>query len=106
MIWPRALGGALPTQPDVTTAHPHLVTCGLFVAGSGLALGVASLLLAKRYPVFVRVRQLTALPLLFLLCASIIFCLAPNSAAALGSGCGPADFAGRFVVPLVDALPF
>ena len=103
---PRALGGALPTQPDVTTANPHLVTFGLFVAFSGLALGVASLFLAKRYPVFVRVRQLTALPMLFFLCASIIFWFAPNSAAALGSGCGPADGAGRYVVPLVDALPF
>lgn len=103
---PRALGGALPTQPGVTTANPHLVTFGLFVAISGLALGVASLFLAIRYPVFVRVRQLTALPLLFFLCVSIIFCIAPNSAAALRSGCGPADGAGRFVVPLVDALPF
>jgi len=103
---PRALGGALATQPDVTTANPHLVTFGLFVAFSGLALGVASLFLAKRYPVFVRVRQLTALPMLFFLCASIIFWFAPNSAAALGSGCGPADGAGRYVVPLVDALPF
>ena len=103
---PRALGGALPTQPDVTTANPHLVTFGLFVAFSGLALGVASLFLAKRYPVFVRVRQLTALPMLFFLCASIIFWIAPNSAAALGSGCGPADGAGRYLVPLVDALPF
>jgi hypothetical protein len=103
---PRALGGALATQPDVTTANPHLVTFGLFVAFSGLALGVASLFLAKRYPVFARVRQLTALPMLFFLCASIIFWIAPNSAAALGSGCGPADGAGRYLVPLVDALPF
>src|SRR5258708_18609576 len=103
---PRALGGALPTQPDVTTANPHLVTFGLFVAFSGLALGVASLFLAKRYPVFVRVRQLTALPMLFFLCASIIFWFAPNSASALGSGCGPADGPGPYVVALVDALPF
>src|SRR6266851_153316 len=103
---PRALGGALATQPDVTTANPHLVTFGLFVVFSGLVLGVAGLFLAKWHPVFVRVRQLTALPLLFFLCASIIFWIAPNSAAAVRSGCGPADGAGRFVVPLVDALPF
>jgi hypothetical protein len=103
---PRALGGALPTQPDVTTANPHIVTFGLFVVFSGLALGVASLFLAKRHLVFVRVRQLNALPLLFFLCASIIFCITPNSGAALGSWCGPSDGAGRFVVPLVDALPF
>jgi hypothetical protein len=104
---PRALGGSLPTQPDVTTANPHVVTFGLFVVLSGLVLGVAGLFLAKRHPVFVRVRQLTALPLLFMLCVSIIFCITPNSAAALGSAaCGPSDGAGRYIVPLVDALPF
>ena len=105
---PRALGGSLPTQPDVTTANPHLVTFGLFVVCSGLVLGVYGLFLAPQHPVFVRVRQLTVLPLLFMLCVSIIFCLTPNSAAALGSGsgCSPYDGAGRFVVPLVDALPF
>src|SRR5260370_29541693 len=26
---PRALGGALPTQPNVTIANPHLLTFGL-----------------------------------------------------------------------------
>src|SRR5216683_762077 len=79
---------------------------GLLVVFSGLVLGVAGLFLAKWHPVFVRVRQLTALPLLFMLCVSIIFCITPNSAAALGAECGPSDGAGRFVVPLVDALPF
>jgi hypothetical protein len=104
---PRALGGSLPTQPDVTTANPHLVTFGLLVVVSGLAIGVAGLLLTKQHPEFVRVRQLTALPLLFMFCVSIIFCISPNSAIALGpAGCGPADGAGRYVVPLVDALPF
>ncbi|GAC1343944.1 MAG: hypothetical protein NVSMB27_04340 [Ktedonobacteraceae bacterium] len=104
---PRAMGGALPTQPDVTTANPHLVTFGLFVVFSGLALGVVGLFLAKLHPVFERVRQLTVLPLLFFLCVSIIFCITPNSAAGLGSGgCGPYDGSGRFVVPLVDVLPF
>ena len=86
---PRALGGALPTQPDVTTANPHLMTFGLFVVLSGLVLGGYGLMLANWHAVFLRVRQLTALPLLFLLCTSIIFCFASNSAAALGSGCGP-----------------
>ncbi len=103
---PRALGGALPTQPDVTLANPHLVTFGLFVVLSGLVLGAYGLMLANWHPVFLSVRQLTALPLLFLPCTSIIFCVASNSVAALRSGCGPSDGAGRYVVPLVDALPF
>ena len=104
---PRALGGALPTQPDVTTVNPHLVTFGLFVVIPGLVLGVAGLILAKWRPVFMRVLQLSALPLLFILCVSIIFCITPNAASAIGTAkCGPADGAGRYVVPLVDALPF
>jgi len=104
---PRALGGALPTQPDVTTANPHLVTFGLFVVIAGLVLGVAGLILAKWRPVFMRVLQLTALPLLFMLCVSIIFCITPNAASAIGTArCGPADGAGRYVVPLVVSLPF
>ena len=105
-LTPRALGGSLPTQQNVTTADPHLVTFGLFVAFASLALGVAGLLFAQQHPAFMRVLQLTALPLLFMLCASIIFSITPNSSAAIGSGCGPSDAAGRFVVPLVDALPF
>jgi hypothetical protein len=51
-------------------------------------------------------RRLTALPLLFCLCASAIFCLASISATALQSGCGPWDLIGRYVVPLALALPF
>src|SRR5207237_7911406 len=42
---PRALGGALPTQPDVTVAHPHLLTLGLVVSACCLAIGVASVAL-------------------------------------------------------------
>ena len=103
---PRAFGGSMPTQPNVTTADPHLVTFGLFVAFVSLALGVGSLLLAQKHPVFVRVLHLTGLSLLFMICVSVIFCISLNSAIAIGSICGPADGSGRFVVPLVDVLPF
>jgi hypothetical protein len=103
---PRAFGGSLPTQPDVTTADPHLVTFGLFVAFVSLALGAGSLLLAQRHPVFMRVLQLTGLSLLFMICVTVIFCISLNSAIAIGRSCGPSDGSGRFVVPLVDALPF
>ncbi|MGZ6366009.1 MAG: hypothetical protein ACXWPS_08570 [Ktedonobacteraceae bacterium] len=103
---PRAFGGSLPTQPNVTTADPHLVTFGLFVAFVSLALGAGSLLLAQKHPVFVRVLQLTGLSLLFMICVSVIFCISLNSAIAIGSSCGPTDGSGRFVVPLVDVLPF
>ncbi|HZU65734.1 MAG TPA: hypothetical protein VFA09_00525 [Ktedonobacteraceae bacterium] len=112
-IVPHTLGGSLPTQQDVTVANPHLVTFGLFVVCAAIVLSLAGLLFGGLHPVFMRVRQLTLLPMLFIFCASIIFCVTPNTAAALGIGpnsvpapCGPYDGAGRYAVPLVDALPF
>ena len=105
---PRAIGGALPTQPGVTMANPHIVTFGLIIGSLCLFLTAAMAILSVIWPqmLLVRIRQLTALPLLFCLCASAIFCFASISVAALQSGCGPWDIIGRYVVPLVVALPF
>ena len=105
---PRALGGALPTQPGVTTTNPHIVTFGLVVVGASIAISVAGIGLSLYCPqvVFRRVRQLTLLPSLFLVCVSAIFCTAAISSGALVSGCGPWDLIGRYVVPLVVAFPF
>jgi hypothetical protein len=105
---PRALGGALPTQPDVTVANPHIVTFGLVVSVCCLALCAASVYLSIfwRHALLVRIRQLTLLPLLFFICTSIIFCTASIAVTALSAGCGPFDRIGRYVVPLVIALPF
>ncbi|HYX50444.1 MAG TPA: hypothetical protein VE843_11915, partial [Ktedonobacteraceae bacterium] len=38
---PRVLGGALPTQPDVTVANPHIMTVGLVVSVFSIALFTA-----------------------------------------------------------------
>ncbi|HLZ25651.1 MAG TPA: hypothetical protein VKQ30_26295 [Ktedonobacterales bacterium] len=105
---PRALGGALPTQPDVTNANPHVVTLGLIVAGGSLLItGVCSgLSFFSPHTALARVRQLTLLPLLFLLCVSVIFCTASIASGALVSGCGPWDLVGRYTVPLVLTLPY
>ena len=105
---PRALGGALPTQPDVTPANPHILTFGLLVVAVSLLVsaGACVLSLGARQAVFTRIRQLTLLPLLFFLCASAIFCLASISTGAIYSGCGPVDYVGRYVVALVLCLPF
>ncbi len=102
---PRAMGGSLPTQPDVTYANPHIVTFGLLVVTCALGLSIASVIWRRRAALTL-VRKLTALPLLYFGCASVVFCLASVSAAAAVSGCGPFDNGGRYVVPLVDALPF
>ncbi|MBA2284809.1 MAG: hypothetical protein H0W02_04955 [Ktedonobacteraceae bacterium] len=105
---PRALGGALPTQPDVTTAHPQIVTVGFVVVGASLIVSVAGIVLSlySSHTLFLRIRQLTLLPLLFVLCASAIFCTASISVLALLAGCGPWDVIGRYAVPLVVAIPF
>ena len=105
---PRAIGGALPTQPGITMVNPHILTFGLVVGALCLFLTAIMTVLSLIWPqaLLVRVRQLAALPLLFLLCTSAIFCVASISAAALQSGCGPWDIIGRYAVPLVVALPF
>ncbi len=105
---PRALGGALPTQPNVTTAHPHIVTVGFVVVAGSLMISVAGIVLSlySAQSLFLRIRRLTLLPLLFLLCASTIFCVASISVQALPAGCGPWDVIGRYTVPLVVAIPF
>ncbi len=105
---PRALGGALPTQPDVTVANPHILTFGLVISVCCIVICVAMVLLSVilNHSVLIRIRQLTLLPLLFMACASIIFCTASISSYAIYSGCSTWDLIGRYVVPLVIALPF
>lgn len=105
---PRAMGGALSTQPDVTPANPHILTFGLVVVGCALALSIIGigLSLLESRTLFVRIRQLTLLPLLFFLCVSAIFSVASISTSAIYSGCGPVDYVGRYTVALVIALPF
>jgi hypothetical protein len=105
---PRAFGGALPTQPDVTVANAHILTLGLVVSVCCFAISVASVLLSLfwHHPLFLRIRQLTLLPLLFIACTSIIFCTSSIATYAIYSGCSSWDLVGRYIVPLVIALPF
>jgi len=105
---PRTLGGALPTQPDVTVANPHILTFGLAIIVFCFAISVASVLLSLfwHHPLLLRIRQLTLLPLLFIACASLIFCTASIAIYVVYSGCSSWDLLGRYVVPLVIALPF
>jgi hypothetical protein len=105
---PRALGGALPTQPDVTVANPHILTLGVVISVCCMAICLASVLLSVlwHHPLLLRIRQLTLLPLLFIVCASIIFCTASIAIYAIYSACSSWDLVGRYVVPIVISLPF
>ena len=107
-IAPRVIGGALPTEPYVTQNHPHLLTPGLVINGTCLAIviGGIGLSLFWRRPLLIRMRKLTLFPLLFLACTSVVYCVSSIAVASLYAGCGPWDLTGRYVVPLVIALPF
>ncbi len=105
---PRAMGGALSTQPDVTPADPHILTFGLVVVGTALLLclmGIGLAALTQRTSLLAMSR-LSLMPVLFFLSASLIFSLASISVGAIYSGCGPVDYVGRYVVALVIVLPF
>lgn len=105
---PRVLGGALPTQPGVTATNPHIMTFGLVISVSCITVIASSILLSVfcHHPILVCLRQLTLLPFLFLICASIIFCISSISVVAFHGGCSSLDPAGRYVMPLVIVLPF
>ncbi|HLG78437.1 MAG TPA: hypothetical protein VKX46_18625, partial [Ktedonobacteraceae bacterium] len=103
---PRVIGGAVPTEPDVTKADPHLLTFGLIVGGFCLLAALLGSLLILFRRRALRLLHLTGLPLLFAICTSVVFCVSSIALVGLRSGCGPWDFAGRYAVPLVVVLPY
>lgn len=99
---PRVLGGALSTQPGVTSTNPHLLTFGLCIAVACLSIVIISTM--NEDPLLIQLRQLTLLPCLFIACTTLIFCSSSSSLFTLD--CGPADLTGRYLTPLVIVLPF
>ena len=107
-IAPRVIGGTLPTEPYVTQNHPQILTAGFVINIICLAIAVGAIALSLfwRRPLLARLRKLTLLPLIFLACTSVVYCLSSISVASVYAGCGPWDLTGRYVVPLVIGLPF
>jgi len=105
---PRVIGGAVPTEPYVSMAHPHLLTLSLILGAFCIvgAVGVFALSFLWQHPLLIQARQLAGLPLLFAACAALIFCTSSISASGLHTGCGPKDLVGRYGAPLLLALPF
>lgn len=105
---PRVIGGAVPTEPFVSVAHPHLLTPSLVVGV--LCMTVVVILFAVsllwHHPLLVQTRHVVGLPLLFAVCTALVFCTANISADGLGAMCGPKDLVGRYGAPLLLALPF
>ncbi len=107
-IAPRVIGGALPTEPYVTQNHPQILTAGFVINVVCLTIAVSAIALSLFWhrPLLARLRKLTLLPLIFLACTSVVYCLSSISVASVYAGCGPWDLTGRYVVPLVVGLPF
>jgi hypothetical protein len=107
-IAPRVIGGALPTEPYVTQNHPQILTAGFVINIICLAIAVGAIALSLFWhrPLLARLRKLTLLPLVFLACTSVVYCMSSIAVASIYAGCGPWDLTGRYVVPLVVGLPF
>jgi hypothetical protein len=105
---PRVIGGTLPTEPFVTQNHPHLLTPGLLITGTCLLIAIGGIMLSLfwHHPTLVRLRHLTLFPFIFCVCTSVIYCLSSISTASLYANCGPWDLTGRYVVPLIIAIPY
>jgi len=102
-VGPRILSGALP-QENASLGFFHTPT---FII-SGLSILIIVVLVALSFarprPLFMAVRKLTALPLIFAGSVSIIFCVTETAASGLWQ-CNY-DFAGRYATPLMLVVPF
>jgi hypothetical protein len=107
-IAPRIIGGALPSQADVTYTDPHLLTIGLVVGVFCIFASIAAIALSLywRNPFLSDIRRLTGYPLLFAACSTLTFSVSNVSIRALQVGCGPWDLVGRYATPLLIAVPF
>ncbi len=103
-VAPRVISGAVPRERAALAAlHSPLLILGALCILASAALVAFSFL--SQEPWLIRTRRLVGLPLLFGACTALIFCVSTVSASGLLSTCD-ADFAGRYGVPLVLALPF
>ncbi len=107
-IAPRIIGGALPSQADVTYTNPQLLTIGLVVGVFCIFASIAAIALSLywRNPFLSDIRRLTGYPLLFAACSTLTFSVSNVSIRALAVGCGPWDLVGRYATPLLIAVPF
>jgi len=103
-VAPGVISGAVPKENMLLSAlHSPLLIVGILCILTIVILMACSF--SSHNVLLLRMQQLTALPLLFGACTTLIFCISTASASGLTSTCH-ADFAGRYATPLVLALPF
>ncbi len=102
-VGPRVISGTLPGEnPVLSLLHtPTLVLSGFCILATILLFGLS---FAQPHPLLLRVRRLTALPIVFASSVSIIFCA--TRTAAIGLWSCQYDLAGRYATPLMLVVPF
>lgn len=102
-LGPRVLGGALPGENPalVPLQAPTLVLGGLSIL---ITTALVALSFVRPHPLLLRARRLAALPIVFGISVSIIFCA--TKTASIGLGSCQVDLAGRYATPLMLILPF
>ncbi|HXX79008.1 MAG TPA: hypothetical protein VEI53_10970, partial [Ktedonobacteraceae bacterium] len=102
-VGPRILSGALPGEnPALRYLHTPTLMVSAFCIATTVAFVVLSFI--QPHPLLLAVRKLAALPLVFAISVSVIFCVTETAASGLWS-C-QYDLAGRYATPLMLVLPF
>ena len=102
-VGPRVLSGALPQENAALSLFhtPTFIISGLSIL---ITLVLVALSFARPRPLFMAVRKLTSLPLIFACSVSIIFCVTETAASGLWQ-CNY-DLAGRYATPVMLVVPF
>ncbi|GAC1567149.1 MAG: hypothetical protein NVS3B14_12280 [Ktedonobacteraceae bacterium] len=113
-IGPRVVGGALPEQsPNLyALSAPMLLLGGLCIVATVAMVALSfwrvpspqKTALSRFQPLLLSIRRLIALPLVFAIAVSIVFCV--TRTAAIGLWNCQYDLAGRYATPLMLVIPF
>jgi hypothetical protein len=102
-VGPRILSGALPGEnPALRYMHTPTFAISALCIATTVAFVIVSFI--RPHPLLLAVRKLAALPIVFALSVSFIFCVTETAASGLWS-C-QYDFAGRYATPLMLIIPF
>ena len=102
-VIPRILSGALPGE-QIALNFLHTPTLVINAVCIVITASLVALSFSIPHPLLLAVRKLAALPLLFAISVSVVFCM--TEAAASGLWSCQYDYAGRYATPLMLVIPF